>query len=244
MSLCFHRRFTTMLTNRRLVAHSCKALVTTSGLTLHAVLVFVCAFLFQFTRYLLCLFLGQGINAPSWKGAHLRRIHQILQLHTAFFPSPKPSHWNEASLKQAFGPCLCVANLEGRCDGYHGIMVNHTWLDAKPRAASSTIQPVSPPFTQSLDQRPWSFTVSLLHLANCPQLSPLTFSTLFSAKVRQSSTIMEQPRKRCAPWKMKHGDFPAADFGFPGRWQWYHQGSPCRVELSKRPPRSFFLGDD
>ena len=69
-------------------------------------------------------------------------------------PLPKPSHWNEASLKQAFGPCLCVANLEGRCDGYPGIMLNHTRLDAKPRAASSTIQPVSPPFTQSLDQRP------------------------------------------------------------------------------------------
>ena len=90
---------------------------------------------FSLHAYLLCLFLGQGINAPSWKGAHLRRIHQILQLHTAFSPSPKPSHWNEASLKQAFGPCLCVANLEGRCDGYHGIMLNHTRLDVKPKGS-------------------------------------------------------------------------------------------------------------
>lgn len=109
---------------------------------------------FNLHSHLLCLFHGQGINAPIWRGVHLRRIHEILQLHTAFSPSPKPSHWNEASLKQAFRPWLCFANLEGRCDGYPGIMLNHTRLDAKRRAASPPTSANFTPFIQSLDQIP------------------------------------------------------------------------------------------
>ena len=68
----------------------------------------------------------------------------------------------------------------------------------------------------------------------------LHISTLFSALVttlQQSSIIME------LPWNKTWG-FPCCRSWFSGRWQRYHQCSPCNMELSKRPPRSFFLGDE
>ena len=192
---------------------------------------------FNLHSHLLCLFHWKGINAPrsssSEDSPNPSTPHCILPLSKA--------KSLERSLAEANLWSLFVHRKSWD-------VMKHIRLDAKRRAASPPTSANFTSFIQSLDQIPWCFTVSPLHLANCPlELSTLTFSTLFSALVatlQQSSIIMEQPRKRCVPWNKTWGNSPCCRSWFSGRWQWYHQCSPCSMELSKRPPRSFFLGDE